>query len=176
MSLILLGEKLITSLNDTGKPAQLLNAVYTIVRDECLRDHHWNFAIEREALVLDSTAPAFGFASRFTLPPGCLKVIVAEPDYVDYVTEGGYLLTDEEAISIQYVKRVTDESLFDVKFVNFFATKLAAKISYNLTANAGREESLLKQSIMELAGAKAVDGQESSPAEIIADTWINSRA
>ncbi len=175
MALSMLGEATITSLTANTKAVSLLNSIYTLVRDDCLRDHHWNFATLREALTEDTATPAFGYAHQFVMPVACLKLISTDPEEAVYELENNLLLTDEDTISIRYVSRVTQESVFDVKFTQFFATRLAAKICYNLTASASREEGLYALAAKELAGAKAVDGQEDSIKEFFAETWIESR-
>jgi hypothetical protein len=154
-----LGEPLLTALPSTKKIATLLDAVYPTVRDDLLRDHQWNFAIKREALVASAT-PAYGFDYSFLIPPQCLRVIDTDPDKVAYSIEGVEILTDESSLSLRYVERITDESLFDIKFTKAFAALLAARICYNLTGSHQREVDLTSLAQSYVPPAKAVGGLE----------------
>lgn len=174
MALTLLGQPPIASLTDTSKGTLLLNAVYDLVRDDCLREHHWNFSIIREDLVADTGAPVYGYDYHYVVPPECLKIIETDPPEAVYETENLLLLTDEDEISLKYVSRIDDETIFDTKFTQFFATRLAAKICYNLTASPQREQTLHELAARELAAAKAVDGQEDSIRTItMENTWLD---
>ena len=64
-ALIKLGANTITSLSDDTKPARLCNKIYTVLRDDLLRSHPWNFAIGRSSLAQLVDAPAFGFSFQY---------------------------------------------------------------------------------------------------------------
>lgn len=161
-----LGENIISSLTSTAKIVSLINAVYANVRDDLLRDHPWNFALVREELVADDT-PIFGYDYSFLIPPQCLRVVEISVDDSPYVIEGTVILTDESELSLRYVSRITDETLFDVKFTHALGALLAAKICYNLTGSHQREVSLYELAKSYLPATKAIGGIE----EPVTDDW-----
>jgi hypothetical protein len=65
-----LGAQKITALTDNSPSASVMSDIVDPVRDQFLRDNTWNPAVERVVLAKDTTAPAWGWASRFALPSG----------------------------------------------------------------------------------------------------------
>ena len=162
-ALRLIGDDPITALSDNSERARLANAFYTPTLDELLRQQNWNFAQKRVTLVELATAPVWDFAHQFQLPenPYCLYVLETslgsdEP----WRLEGRALVTDASSVSILYVARITDVTVWDGLFAEAFTYELAFKFSYPLTRNAQLSEVLQRESEKKFQRAKSRDGQE----------------
>lgn len=88
------GAASIMSLTDNSREARACNLAYDSNRRDELRKHYWNFAMKRVALAPDVTAPAFDFAYQFTLPSDCLRIMLPNDAYLDWVVEGRKILTN----------------------------------------------------------------------------------
>ena len=115
-ALIKIGASAILTLTENSEAARAANLIYEQIRDACIRDHVWNFAIRRVELAQNSTAPAFEFSYQYNLPSDCLRVLRMEDMGMYYKIEGGKLLTDEGTAKILYLARVEDVNLFDSLF------------------------------------------------------------
>jgi hypothetical protein len=100
-------------------------------RDALIRSHWWRFARARASLSQDTVSPDFEWDNQFILPSDFLA---ARPVFGDFETqntrfsydlEGDRLLTNQEAIDLRYIKRVTDPTKFDPLFVKVLVYTLA---------------------------------------------------
>jgi len=155
----MLGEKAITSIDEDSNNAQQLKIHYQIARDACLEAHEWSFAIQRFVPSPLSTAPVYGAAFQFPVPPEILRVLTVEnPDsyggsfntialqqhqQVDWVYERGLILCDEEVIYCRGIRRVEEEGRFSQLFVQTLAAKLASLVAINLTGSAEIQANML---------------------------------
>jgi hypothetical protein len=198
LALTRLGNKQqITSLTQGGTIAPLCNLHYAHCRDTLLRGHYWNFAIKRQALSQDSGTPNHEFAYRYQLPTDCLRVVRTsweaeffgsgtaiysyptggyDHTFIPYRIENGYLLTDETAVSIEYVAQITDTTKFDDLFVDVLAQRLAAELCPAISDNTALTQRLWQIYAEKLREARTIDGMEGSPRDVL-DTsgWIMSR-
>ncbi len=136
-ALVMIGDSVIEALTDTTDRAVACNRFYATTRDAVLRAYPWNFAIVRVALVLAAGTPAFKWAHQFTLPtsPYCLRVLEVDEDYpgqVPWKVEGRLLMTDESGISIRYISRVADPTVFDSLFFEALAARMASLLAFAL--------------------------------------------
>jgi len=173
-ALYLLGEDEIAALTDADKPARTCNVFYEPVRDALLRQFPWNFAITRVALSKLSDAPIFGFANQFQLPTDCLRVLGTDPD-VTFKVEGKKILADVDTLSIRYISRVTDPTIYDSQFVDLLAARLASEIAIPLTDNHTRQQEMMALYTIRLRAARTSDSQEGTPAVLDADLWTGAR-
>lgn len=175
-ALINLGESTITALTEDSKAARLCNQRYAPLRDAVLRDAKWNFSLERVALALLVASPAFGYSNQFQLPSDLLRFLTTDDDLNEHKIEGGKLLTDAGAISILYIKRVTDPNEFDSAFVEALAARIAMDLAIPLVDDKGLLDRMTTLYKEKLGDAKSMDSQENgSVEEFEADLWINSR-
>lgn len=184
-ALLKCGEEAIASPDDDSRAARYSNRQYDIIRDNLLRAYNWNFAIGRATTAPDATAPAFGFAYQHQMPDDCLRVIgvfdEAEPiqnytsSTVPHKIEGRSILTDEDTLYIFYIKRVTDEALFDATFNEAFALALAIDLAYFLTAGNDRVSRLEDRFLKSIRLAKLADAIEGSPEIIVSSDWLDAR-
>jgi hypothetical protein len=183
-ALNMLGANNINSLTEDSKPARVINQRYAPVRDAVFRAHPWNCLIKRQALAADTEAPAFEFATAFSLPGDCLRVLQTE--YLDTIfrVEGRKILSDESDINILYISRVEDPNEYDTLLIDTIATKLAAEIAYPLVASNTLSTNLFVIYEKKLSEARFVDATEGMPGALdnVADrgsfqanTFIQSR-
>lgn len=181
LALVRIGSLPITSMDDGSKRSTALNSIFEMVRDMVLRDHPWNFAVQRATLAQLTEAPAFGYTYAYQLPVDCLRVLgmVGDEDNLDpsltYKLEGGHLLTDEDSAQIKYIRRVTEVGLYDAGFVSALASRLAAEVAYNLTASAALKEQMMKEYLHERGTAASTDAQEDTPEVYETNSWIDAR-
>lgn len=186
-----LGEDRISSVfpPDNVKAAKVLNACFNSIRDNELRAHVWSFAKADALLPADATAPLIGYQFQFQMPSDCLRVLVvggmhAMPGMINYRTgfeqfykiKGRKIQTDLPApLALEYIKQVTDTTLFDACFVESFATKLALETCEAITQSGTKKEALrldYKRSIREAVLSNVI---ELPPEPITDDSFVFSR-
>ena len=173
-ALTYLGSDAITNITDDTLEGRAINRIYEQSRDYCLRDHPWNFAMIRVALAADTTAPVWEYTNSFPWPSDCLRIIEVNTTE-EWAVEGRSIVSDAAApLQILYIGKITDTSIYDAKFVEAYAMRLAADIAYELTSSqtvVAAAENKYGSLIQE---ARLVDAQESSSAT--EDTWLAARS
>ena len=171
LALTRIGHSQISALSEGTKAADLCNLHYSLARDFMLRDHHWNFAIRRSTLALSATAPNHEFTQQHALPADCLKVIRTDLDDISggivyaypystgapYKIEGGFILSDESVVRLEYVSRVTDTAQFDSLFVDCLAQRLAAELAMPLADNASLAKTMWDMYAAKIREARSVN-------------------
>lgn len=179
IALSMLGSDEISDLSDESKEGYLCNRHYSRVRDAVLRAHQWNFAVTRVDLAEDATDPVFEYTYRFALPTDCLRVIRTESDSLGYTPnyriEGRYVYTDDSTCAIEYIKQVTDVTVYDALFVDVLTARLAAELAYALTDNATLASNMRALYEEKLREARNVDAQEGAPREAMGSNWLDAR-
>jgi len=197
LALSRIGHKLITSLMEDSRAAELCNLHYARARNSLLRSYPWNFAIRRATLALSSTTPNHEYTYQHTLPTDCLKVIRTNweadgsvgtavygslNDYgysippLPYRIEGRHLLCNEETVKIEYIAEVTDVAQFDELFVDVLAQRLAAEIALALTDNQALTKGMWDIYQAKLVEARLVDSMEGTPRDIVNTSgWLAAR-
>jgi hypothetical protein len=177
-ALVLLGERRISSINESHKTAKTLLERFPDVRDDVLRAHPWNFASVRVGLAKDAAAPVFQFDNAYTLPNNCLRLLEVDENkgVYRYTVEGRKILTDQGApLNILYTAQITDVSLMDVMFRNAMAAALAADVAEVFTGSTTKQEQMLAIMVDRIRLARVPDGQEPAPREIEASEWLDAR-
>lgn len=171
-----IGADTITAFTEDSKEGRAVNLLYEIIRDTVLRDNAWNFATRRRALARSTSSPEWGYSYKYQLPSDCLRVISIDGVDASYKVEGRFLVTDEEAINLLYIARITDPNEYTASFMDAFATRLAAELSYLITQSNSAAEQLTAQYDRKLAEAKVLDSKEDTPDDYYRDnSWINVR-
>jgi|TARA_R110000744_G_scaffold107476_5_gene203970 hypothetical protein len=172
-ALTFLGAEPITTLSDDTKEARTCNRLFEQTRDQLLRDHPWNFAIKRVALAANTIAPIFEYTNAFNFPDSTLRIIEVDTTE-EWAVEGRTIVTDASApLNIVYIERVTDPNLFDTKFIETFALRLAADIAYDITASQTVAQTAEQKFTQSLQATRLVDAQESLSAD--EQTWLDAR-
>lgn len=178
-ALNMVGASNIISLTEDSRAARLCNQRYPFIRDSVFRSHPWNALIRRAALAKDSESPAWEYANQFQLPadPYCLRVLELEGEEngVTYVVEGRKILTDEDAIKIKYVARVTDPNEYDRLLMETLSAAMAADIAYSLANSLGLQQQMHALYETRLREARFTDATEGTPDDITATTHIEAR-
>lgn len=185
MALGKIGAEAIGALTEASDNARACNRFYEYVRDELLRRHPWNFAVNRATLAQLATAPAYGYDHAYQLPtsPYCLRVLELyeeRDEGYDFLIEGRSLITDADTARIKYIARVTDPTYFDSSFVETLATRLAAEIAVKVTGESGIAEAMLKMAEVKFQEAVGNDGceghadEDDKPVETYGE-WISCR-
>jgi len=174
-ALVRIGSKTITSLTDGDKVANACNTVYERTRDTLLRMHLWNFAVTRQELASEEDAPAFGLSYSFPLPADFIRAVALDNTDEPYKIEKGKLLTNSSTAQLIYVARIEDVTKFDPLFIEALILMLGINLSYILIGSGGRENSLKEELKSTLFLAKQVDGQDDTPDQLTADTFLRGK-
>jgi hypothetical protein len=163
----------ITSLEDDTKEARACNRLYEQTRDSLLRDHPWNFAVRRASLPANTTAPEFEYTNAFDFPDNAMRILDVDTDE-EWAIEGRQIVTDASApLDVVYIDRVTDANLFDAKFIECYAMRLAAEIAYDITASQSVAKVAEDRYLRMLQSARLTDAQEGMPEKD--NSWLESR-
>lgn len=202
LALTRLGHSQISALDEGTKASDLCTLHYPIARDAVLRAHPWNFAIARANLALSGTTPNHEYSYQHALPSGpspayCLKVLRTSWEAsgfsgaavygfaglvggyewpLPYRIEGRYLLSNETAVSIEYIGRVTDPNQFDALFTDLLAQRLAGEVALPLTDTASVAKQMWDIYAAKLAEARSSDAQEGTPRAVVdLSPWLIAR-
>ena len=163
MALTRVGEKRISDITDSSPSAEKMATVYDQILDEAEAEgpqNGWKFCQTSLLISVDATAPAnekYGY--RYAIPEGYLravKISVGGLDVTDWIREGQFFLTNQEAdeILLKYVQRITITGYFPPYFVTFFCLKLANHLAYNITAKKQHNNAIYEE--MQIAKRKAI--------------------
>lgn len=169
LSLMNLGAEAITSLDDNSTRARLCKAFYPVARDAVLRAYPWNCARTTQVLAQLAAAPTNeDWAYQYTLPtsPYCLWVPKFLNEDLIYEINGRVLLTDEDAVTLNYIQQLTDSGKFDPLMVEALAAKLSHNLAYPLTGVASTAELMFKLYQMKLQEARTQDGMENGQEQL----------
>lgn len=175
-----LGAARINALTDQSTNARACALAYDTCRQDLLREHPWNFAIQRFQLAADLTAPAFGYTNAFTLPTGWMRVLAPDPlqnfNDRDWIIEGGKLLTnDASPLNIRCVMDITDTTLMDVAFREALSAKISLELCEALTQSNTKKQAAAADYKESINDAKKVNAIEKVPQQAPYDSWITER-
>ncbi len=155
------------------------------VRDQVLRMHPWNFAVDPagEELEADgSYAPSVlaDFKFRFALPPDCIRLdlerIRPRQARLGLRVGGGFIYTNTAGpLLISYVRREERVGLWDDLFAEAFACHMAAQIGRAVVGQDFDRNAMLAQTARAIAAAKAIDGRENPADELGENEWTEAR-
>ena len=180
-ALLVLGANTITSFTDNDSNAVLVNRFYDSERDAVLRGHRCNCAITTANLASLIGTPIIAWEYKFTLPtdPYCLRVLdvrtVTGDIKLDYEVQGRELLTEESAVDITYIKRLTDASQFDALLYQALVFRMAWKLSFPITRSHVVMNHMGTMYEAIIREARTIDSQEGTPEVIVSDTLTDVR-
>lgn len=184
MALGKIGSKLLDNLDDdTSVEAIKCRLFYDQTRDSLLRSHYWRFASDRAELEA-ADDPDFEWDNAFDLPDDFLRMKSIYDDALikntrhSYALEGSLLLTNESAVSIRYIKQVTDVTEFDPLFVEVLVLQLALKLVATLAGGAPKLQDVIQRELARIMpSVRALDRQETNTlGRADQDTWVDVRA
>lgn len=190
MALGRIGGKRINDFDDAGDTK--LEAVqcrlhYEQTRNALLRSHWWRFASARKTLSRDPVTPDFEWDYQFDLPNDFLRMKRPYEDYstnpeyplmYSYELEGSKLLTNDTAMEIKYIKKVTDEAKFDPLFIEVLVLALALKFIPALAGGAvALRQDVEKELAVLMKKVRTIDRQETNTVgRLDLNTWNDARA
>lgn len=169
-SLLICGERFLSSLTEEREPRRLLDQVWTSggVRT-CLELGQWNFATRTVQIDYDSgIEPDFGYARAFQRPTDfVIPVAICADEYfrsplTRYADEAGYWYSD---LDTMYVRYVSDDAAYGMNlgqwpesFRELVEVHFASKIISKLSNSEGEVERLLKmrEHLLKLAKNRAL--------------------
>jgi len=158
--------------------AELCLLWYDQILDEVLTLHNWNFAIEpKDISAASTTAPAWGYTNRYTLPtnPYCLRVIRLDDQDIEWRRQGNCLVMDESEAKILYMGRETDAARYTALFIAALYTRLAQRLLPGLSEKYDLAEGLEADFQRTMSDARHFDAVECSVEEFETTTWLESR-
>lgn len=166
MTLDLLVEQPLSSVDDVTASAKLLGRNYEQQRDYLLERYLWKFALTRESIAADGTAPSWGWSYRYLIPTNALRIIPPTVDGswnarpIPYEQESGYLLCNMVGpLKLRYINRITNEGLFSNGFCELLSIRLAIRCAHFLTGKTSLVERLqgfYRETAAEVKEAEAV--------------------
>jgi len=170
-----LGSDLITSTSQNIERARTMDSLYAICRDRVRRECAWNFAIKRDTLSADATAPEFDWDSRFALPNDFIMMIETD-NQSKFRVEGPYLFSNEaNSLKIKYLYRNEDTSTYDTVFIEALAALMAYEACEKITQSNTKKAELLRDYTVTVQMGKQRDGQEDDAVEEPEDSWLTAR-
>jgi len=175
-----LGAKRIVSLDEDSRNGRSVSAAFEPIKLAELRKHPWSFAARRVQLAEDSTPPAFGKTTSYTLPADFVRLLNPDPDFnfndLDWQIEGRKLLTNDTGpLNFRYIYDVTDPNEMDPLFRETFSAALALALAEEITQSNSKIaniEALYTKSITE---AKKANAFERVALQAPTDPWITIR-
>lgn len=172
--------------SDDSTEADLSRAFYEFCLDEVFEAHTWDFAKEWKALALDSNYSMVDekYEFAYALPGDYVRMSRLENKAIQYEIRGAFILTNEEDLKIEYIKKIDDTTLYPVHFVRALIARL--KASYNGPLSKKGAKTIDFMSIYEtvtLPNSKLRDSQGGNPSEEdkkrhvdSTDSWLTSRS
>jgi len=167
----------------TDKAAVVANRWYDDVRQKALEGFPWNFASKRAAILLNATAPDFGFDDAYVLPNDYISLNFIKYWYLplsqwNYVIESGNIYMDNDgatSLNIGYVHDITETVKFSPSFKIYLAYCLAEKILFKLTGNVNLLTRVVNGKKAEELTARANNGKANPPVAFRQSRMLNGR-
>jgi hypothetical protein len=177
-ALQILGAPPIESLEQNVPRAAAMNRAYEPIRRRLLRRYLWNFAYEwSEDQAVSGTVGVTG-ELKYVLPNDFLRLVLDDESTVrtDWRIRGRYLVTKDAApLSFQYIRDITDVTLFDACFVEALSAMMAVATCEEVTGSTAKLQ-MAKQTYDDaIAEARQTNAFESNPVEPLDDEWVLER-
>jgi hypothetical protein len=187
-ALILLGADRINSLEEDSKEARVMKELFPNIRDQLLRAHPWNFAINTIQLAEIATAPPASFSKRFQIPSNVLRVLrvhdgtVGDTNFHEsrvaifpWERKKQEIWTDLSPTYADVIERIETVAHWDANFAEVVAMLLAAKSAYAIVQSITLAQQLFGAYQGFLALARSYDGQEGSTMQVTASDFLDAR-
>lgn len=183
------GDRRITSIDDTVPSAGVARDVLATERDDLLRSHPWNFAVTRIELSRLAAAPAFEYDYAYAMPSDFMRAVsvhasdAADGD-LEYKIEGlkqsddtyvNAVLCNSTTVFLRYVRRVTDPNLMTPAFRQVLTLRLAVIFTTGIAKSNTLHQILTEELRDATRKAVSVDGIEDYPERMPVGSWASSR-
>lgn len=180
-ALILMGEPVISDINEASKPARVIKAAWPSVRDKVLSLYPWNVATRRASLAQLAAAPEIGWLYAYQLPDQTLRVLgtwdneYERPGFRDFIVENGQVLTDAIEIWVRYIIRVDNVALYPPWLVDAMSARLAWQTVFAITSSQTVRAEMKEAYDKAMSEAKRIDADEQPIAERPVGDWVTAR-
>jgi len=157
-----LGANTITSLNDDSPEAKLASLLYADLRDACLEEGDWSFAIRGLILPQSTNGPAWGGGKLYPLVAEVLRVIEVNDNRHPWVLEERVIHTDYGVCQALCVVRVANVNMMSSMFRQALSARLAWDMALPLTNNRAMYDAMFNLFTNKMAFAKTNDGMQGS--------------
>ena len=158
-----IGQGSVTSLEEASPLAEKARRLWPLALDEVLRAHFWKCAAKRAKLNALAQAPDmdghFGLLS-FQLPGDFVRLVETEPRDAIARVEGRTILADARELSILYVYRLEDATLYDATLRLCLALKLASMMAFGSSASTALSQEMEARYRDKLREARIYDSME----------------
>lgn len=138
-TLALLGLSRLGALGTDKEEEQAINQLYDICRVCLLEEYDWNFSVEIAELTANLVNENPQYTYAYAKPSNCIRMIKAY-DSTSVIEEiGQNVYTNDDALTLYYVKDITDATLFNP----LFAKVLMLDIAMLIETKVGNEQATL---------------------------------
>jgi hypothetical protein len=179
-ALTTLGAEPIVNLTDNTLEAKVANRVYDESRKSILSERLWTFATKR-ALLNQVTTPLawtdINFNFLYQLPSDIIRIFGINSDRAEWRVEQEYITSDTDGLGIIYVFNQTDTTKWGASFVDAFADKLAADMSFSINNSKSSTKDILSKYEGEtLPKAMSEDSQGAgTPLQVDDNLWVYAK-
>lgn len=181
-----LGANIIANLEtDSSKEAKNCRVYYDILVDRVLEAHHWDFAKTWVVLALDAGYVFVDdqYEYAYQKPADFIRFSRMENKASIFEVRGETIVSNLEDAEIEYIKRVSDSTLYPPHFVSALHSLLRAHLAIPLARKSSKGISWMRSyTEIDLPAAKLLDAQQGNPPIVSStrhtdatDTWLSSR-
>ena len=181
----------IMDINENSKSGRAIAAAYDGVRDSCQSIANWRYAMVRDNLQV--TTAQDGFAYAYTIPADWLRFVAIRDRFVGvpllgprYIsdTQGDFSIEQNRVLLTNYgpplaclgVQRITDPSLQDALFNDYFILSLCVEIWEDVSRKSGTKlQVIINERDRALAIARNNNAIQEAPEEENDTSWLLSR-
>lgn len=166
-SLIILGEKPLSDLDDGSDVADIISNTYTPFKLDILANYEWTFTQKQAKLNKIVKTPVLRYTSVFQLPSDFLRIKNVYADSSGSITLDDYsiksdgLYCSEDEIFVEYSANV-DEEEFPAYFGEYFSYAFATKINMPITESDNKQSLLNSVLPDKMQRAKTSDAMQES--------------
>ncbi len=169
----------ISSLDEETREARLCKANFEFLRDDVNTAHAWGFALKQANLAQDAGTPQWGATYQYAIPEDLLGFITEEGEIQGleqpYRVLGDKIITHATEVKIEYVARTTDLNKWSSMAKESLISRLMAELGPALTERFNAAQGLYNIYVEKISLAGSYNGAESTPRELIVNTWLQSR-
>ena len=181
-----LGAATLETVDEDSRNRRSCDNCYRILRDSELRAHPWTFSIKRVSLTASATIPLaltdtfYPNAAAFVLPTDYLRILFPPRTHIDWVIENigpekAIITNDAGPLTIRYISRVSDTTLFDDNFTEMLACKMAMFMAEQITQSNSKIANISAQYNEARKIARKMNAFEKIPFGGPEDSWITAR-
>lgn len=119
--------------------------------------------------------PPWKFANTIPIPAGVLRVWRVRDSAAHRVVKDGRIVTDADTLDCELIYQITDPAKFPPLFVQTFVAHLTAILAEPITGQNAKAKTWLEVYGQRLMQAKAIDGLEGTPEQLVSDDLVSVR-